>query len=108
MPCHSGYSDLELKLKDDIHDISFELDLTTRFACECLTKLEEENSPIPEYIKVWWEKHKEWDKRRKEIEQIQKDLIDEDIKKWQQIKNAMENGVETLFPHDSELLNNEN
>ena len=105
MPCHSGYSDLELKLKDDVHDISLELDLTTRFDCECLTKLEEENSPIPEYIKDWWEQHKEWDRRRKEIEQTQKDPINENRKKWQQIKNAMKNGIETLFPHDNELLN---
>jgi hypothetical protein len=106
MPCDSGYSYLDLKLQNNIHDISFELDLTTRFACECLTKLEEENSPIPEYIKVWWEKHKEWDKRRKEIEQIQKDRRNEGIKKWDQILNAVENGVETLFP--PELLKDEN
>jgi hypothetical protein len=68
MPCYSPYSDLELKLK-------FELDLTTRFACECLTKLEEENSPIPEYIKGWWEGHKEWDRRREENEQKQKERV---------------------------------
>jgi hypothetical protein len=104
MPCHSPSY---LTRKEDVLRegyISLELNLTTRFACECLTKLEEENSPIPEYIKDWWEQHKEWDRKRKEIEQTQKD-INED-KKWQQIKNAMENGVETLFP--SELLNNEN
>jgi hypothetical protein len=41
-----------------------------------------------------------WDRKREEIEQTQKDLINEDKKKWQQIKNAMENGVETLFPHE--------
>ena len=100
MPCDSGYSDLELKLQNNIHDISFEINLITRFACECLTKLEEENSPIPEYIKDWWEQHKVWDRKREEIEQKQKDFINEDKKKWQQIKNAMENGVETLFPHE--------
>ncbi len=32
--------------------------------------------------------------------QKREDLINEDKKKWQQIKNAMENGVETLFPHE--------
>ena len=90
------------ELEQEASNILFELNLTTRFACECLTKLEEKNSPIPEYIKVWWEKHKEWDKRRKEIEQAQKDEINEERKKWEQILNAVENGVETLFP--SELL----
>ena len=94
------------ELEQEASNMLYELKLTTRFACECLTKLEEENSPIPEYIKVWWEKHKEWDKRRKEIEQIQKDRINEPIKKWEKILNAVENGVETLFP--PELLNNEN
>ena len=106
MPCHSPSY---LTRKEDVLRegyISLELNLTTRFACECLTKLEEENSPIPEYIKDWWEQHKVWDRKREEIEQTQKDLINEDRKKWQQIKNAMENGIETLFP--SELLNNEN
>lgn len=91
------------KLEQEASNMWRELKITTRFTCECLTKLEEENSPIPEYIKVWWENHKEWDKRRKENEQRQKDLLNEDIKKWEQILNAVENGVEVLFP--PELLN---
>lgn len=88
----------------------YELNLTTRFACECLTDLEKQNLPIPEYIKDWWEKHKEWDRIRKEIEQARKDEEDKEIKKFQQITDAVENGVEALFPPEllKELSNNEN
>jgi hypothetical protein len=99
MPCYGPYDDISKEeLEEKQNAALYELNLTTRFACECLTNLEKENSPIPEYIKDWWEKHKKWDKRRKEIEQTQQDAINEERKKFQQIIDAVENGVETLFP----------
>ena len=106
MACRANpyYYHSKEELERVVEIITHELDLTTRFACECLTKLEKENSPIPDYIKNWWDKHKELDIKREAVEQKVKEEKEAKEKKTQQLLNAVENGIETLFPEEAKEL----
>ena len=48
MPCYDSRADEDANL-------------TMRFCCEALSKMEEEGKLIPEYMRAWWRAHQEWD-----------------------------------------------
>ncbi len=76
MPCSDGSQPVHISQNETIISREAEADrhLTARLACEYLTKLDAAGEPIPQWAKVWWNKHQAHDRVRVAEEKRQAEL----------------------------------
>lgn len=88
MPCMDGgpsYDDYD-RMRDEISELSIIL-------CAICEDLENENKPIPNRAIIWWEEHKEADRKREAKEEAEKEE-----------QNAREKALDKLTASERRLL----
>ena len=72
MPCHSDWGDWSDWKCEDYDRAKKEVDRLTQMLCACGEQMEKFDVAIPPNTLAWWNKHKEFDRKRREEEAAKK------------------------------------